>query len=32
MAAHYIGADVHVTTTDLAFERNQRIVKRLRLP
>jgi transposase len=32
MALHYIGADVHAATTDLAFERNQRIVKRLRVP
>jgi len=32
MATHYIGADVHAATTDMAFERNQRIVKRLRVP
>ncbi len=32
MATYYIGADVHATTTDLAFEHNQRIVKRLRVP
>jgi transposase len=32
MATHYIGADVHASTTELAFERNQRIVKRLRVP
>lgn len=32
MATYYIGADVHAATTELAFERNQRIVKRLRVP
>lgn len=32
MATHYIGADVHAATTDLAFERNQRIVQRLQVP
>jgi transposase len=32
MATHYIGADVHAATTELAFEHNQRIVKCLRVP
>lgn len=32
MATYYIGADVHATTTELAFEQNQRIVKRLHVP
>ena len=32
MATYYIGADVHASTTELAFERNQQIVKRLRVP
>lgn len=32
MATYYIGADVHAATTDLAFERNERIAKRLRVP
>lgn len=32
MATYYIGADVHATTTELAFERNQQIVKRLQVP
>jgi transposase len=32
MATYYIGADVHATTTDLAFERDQRIAQQLRVP
>ena len=31
MATFYIGADVHATTTELAFEREQRTVKRLQV-
>lgn len=32
MVKYYIGADVHATKTELAFEHNQKIVKRVTVP